>query len=125
MSHTRRRAGFAAMWVLLVIALSAERTPAQTNAKPAESLPNPYRVVENYFKLPDGRTFGSTPAIDIDRDGRSIWVFERCGRAGGGTPCADSPVAPFWPDLRCAVKSQRRDVRQPAWIHVDGKETSG
>jgi sugar lactone lactonase YvrE len=29
--------------------------------------------------MPDGRTWGSTSAIDIDRDGRSIWVGERCG----------------------------------------------
>jgi DNA-binding beta-propeller fold protein YncE len=29
--------------------------------------------------MPDGRTWGSTSAVDIDRDGRSIWVAERCG----------------------------------------------
>ena len=78
-----------------VIVLSAKSAHAQANAKSTESLPNPYRVIENYFKLPEGRTIGSTPAIDIDRDGRSIWVFERCGRASGGTPCVDSPWRPF------------------------------
>ena len=61
---------------------------------PADELPNPYRMIENYFKLPEGRKFGSVAAIDVDRDGRSIWVFERCG-GNGGTPCADSPVAPL------------------------------
>ena len=29
--------------------------------------------------MPEGRTWGSTSAVDIDRDGRSIWVAERCG----------------------------------------------
>ena len=40
---------------------------------------NPYRTVEGWAKMPEGRTWGSTSAVDIDRDGRSIWVAERCG----------------------------------------------
>jgi streptogramin lyase len=51
-------------------------------------LPNPYRTVENWFKLPDGRTWGSTSAIEIDRDG-NLWVAERCGAnscAGSNLP---------------------------------------
>src|SRR5450755_4109817 len=47
---------------------------AQENSKP-----NPYRTIENWAKLPDGRAWGSTSAVDIDRDGRSVWVAERCG----------------------------------------------
>lgn len=41
--------------------------------------PNPYRTVEGWAKMPEGRTWGATSAVDIDRDGRSIWVAERCG----------------------------------------------
>jgi streptogramin lyase len=40
---------------------------------------NPYRTSEGWAKMPPGRTWGSTSAVDIDRDGRSIWVAERCG----------------------------------------------
>jgi sugar lactone lactonase YvrE len=40
---------------------------------------NPYRMVEGWAKLPEGRSWGSTSAVDVDRDGRSIWVAERCG----------------------------------------------
>jgi sugar lactone lactonase YvrE len=29
--------------------------------------------------MPAGRTWGSTSAVDIDQDGTSIWVAERCG----------------------------------------------
>jgi len=94
MSHKRCvRLMLSAMGV--AITLVGARAYAQTNGKAADSLPNPYRVVENYFKLPEGRTLGSTPAIDIDRDGRSIWVFERCGKGSGGTPCVDTHVAPI------------------------------
>ena len=54
------------------------------------SAPNPYRTVENWAKLPDGRTWGQVISADIDRDGKSIWVVERCG----GTSCAKSDLAP-------------------------------
>src|SRR5262245_22604333 len=49
---------------------------------------NPYRE-DGWAKLPDGRKWGATSAIDIDRDG-NIWIFERCG----GITCLGSNVAP-------------------------------
>jgi sugar lactone lactonase YvrE len=54
-------------------------TFAQQAATPVNDPPNPYRTVENVFKMPAGRTWGSTSAVEIDRDGKSIWVAERCG----------------------------------------------
>jgi streptogramin lyase len=59
---------------------SAVRVSTQAEMKPTNDLPNPYQSVENYFKLPDGRTWGSTSAVEIDKDGRSIWIAERCGQ---------------------------------------------
>ena len=41
--------------------------------------PNPYRTIEGWAKMPDGRKWGATSAVDIDKDGRSVWVAERCG----------------------------------------------
>ncbi len=69
------------IFALLLIALSATAagmTYAQT-VTPTNSLPNPYRSVENWAKLPPGRTWGSTSAVAIDPDGTSVWVGERCG----------------------------------------------
>lgn len=40
---------------------------------------NPYRTVENWAQMPPGRAWGSTSAVDIDRDGKAVWVAERCG----------------------------------------------
>ena len=51
---------------------------------------NSYQTIENFFKLPEGRKIGSTAGITIDRDGSSIWVFERCG----GQNCVGSNAAP-------------------------------
>lgn len=72
-------------------------TPAIISVAPARaqadlnSAPNPYRTVENWAKLPAGRTWGQVISSDIDRDGKSIWVVERCG----GTSCANSSLAPI------------------------------
>ena len=54
-------------------------TFAQQTVTPVNEASNPYRTIENFFKMPAGRTWGSTSAVEIDRDGRSIWVAERCG----------------------------------------------
>ena len=59
---------------------SAVRVSTQAEMKPTNDLPNPYQPVQNYFKLPEGRTWGSTSAVEIDKDGKSIWIAERCGQ---------------------------------------------
>ena len=60
-------------------------------AQAPNAQPNPYQTIENYFKLPEGRKIGSTAAIHIDRDGSSLWAFERCGAQS----CVGSTVAPI------------------------------
>ncbi len=52
---------------------------AQDAGQPTNSAPNNYTTIKDHFKLPEGRTWGSTSAVDIDKDGKSIWVAERCG----------------------------------------------
>ena len=52
---------------------------AASDTQPTNDAPNPYRTIEHWAKLPDGRKMGSTSAVDIDKDGKSVWVVERCG----------------------------------------------
>ena len=54
---------------------------AQTTA-PTNSAPNPCRTVERWGEIPEGRIWGSTAGVGIDRDGSNIWVAERCGAQG-------------------------------------------
>ncbi len=85
-----RRASFAlgAVVALTVIALAGAETSAPTN-----SLPNPYRSIEDWAKMPEGRVWGSTSGVDVDRDGKSIWVAERCGKFA--PPSQMKPGQPF------------------------------
>jgi NHL repeat len=62
--------------LLLVVPVLAV---AQDAGQPTNDAPNNYNTIKDYFKLPEGRTWGSTSAVDIDKDGTSIWVAERCG----------------------------------------------
>src|ERR687898_837214 len=57
---------------------AATQGGAWMSATPTNDAPNPYNTVEGWAKLPEGRSWGSTSAVDIDKDGRSIWVAERC-----------------------------------------------
>ncbi|WP_293905407.1 c-type cytochrome [Phenylobacterium sp.] len=53
------------------------------------SQPNPYASDTGFFKLPPGRTMGSSSAVGVDSRGH-IWVADRCG----ANNCAGSPLDP-------------------------------
>lgn len=63
---------------------------AQATAAPTNDAPNPYETIEGFFKMPEGRTWGSTSAVDVAPDGRTIWVAERCG----ANRCVDAKGEP-------------------------------
>jgi len=87
MSHVKRNIAALGIVFALLAGISGEKASAQADPN---SAPNPYRTVENWAKLPEGRSWGQVISADIDRDGKSIWVVERCG----GTSCAKSDLAP-------------------------------
>jgi sugar lactone lactonase YvrE len=74
---------------LLVAALSIAGAYAQSAAP--NSQPNPYRTVEHWYQLPEGRTMGSTSSVGVAPDGH-IWVVDRCGV----NSCAESDLAPIF-----------------------------
>jgi DNA-binding beta-propeller fold protein YncE len=77
--------------IVAVIALSGATEWAQAGDDP-NAAPNPYRLDEGWAKLPEGRKWGAAVGVDIDRDGKSIWVFDRCATADD---CSGSNLAPI------------------------------
>jgi len=69
------RARFA-LGATIVAALSmfARTALTQGDLQPVNDPPNPYQTVEGWAKMPEGRTWGATSAVDIAPDGKSIWV---------------------------------------------------
>jgi sugar lactone lactonase YvrE len=102
---------------LALLGLVAAAVPA-ASIQPTNDLPNPYGTGENWAKLPEGRAWGATSAVEIDRDGKSIWVAERCG----ANTCAgsDLPVVLKFDDTGKLVKSFGSGLFVfPHGIHVD------
>ena len=64
---------------------------APTYAEDPNSAPNTYRPDDAWAKQPMGRGFGSTIGLNVDRDGKSMWIYDRCG----GNSCEGSKIAPL------------------------------
>ena len=62
------------MWVVQ----AGAQVGGSATMTPTNDAPNPYQTIAGWAKLPEGRTWGSTSAVEIDKDGVSIWVAERC-----------------------------------------------
>jgi hypothetical protein len=83
----------AMLWLATAVAVFAGISAGggRVQAEDPNSALNPYHVVEHWAKLPDGRVWGQAIGVDIDRDGTSLWVFDRCG----GKTCEGSNIAPI------------------------------
>ena len=119
MPHIAR--GSLAIALALAVTLIAG---AQSAIAPTNDAPNPYTTIEGWAKMPAGRTWGATSAVDIDRDGVSIWVAERCG-ANGCWNAAEGKMSPL--DVVLKFDANGNMVRSfapgmfvfPHGIHVD------
>jgi sugar lactone lactonase YvrE len=60
-------------------------------AQAQNSYPDPYRMVEGFPADAASLALGQVIGVQIDPDGKSIWIFERCG----GSDCANSDRAPI------------------------------
>src|SRR5260221_3322693 len=91
MSQARQAAAFVILAGAAAVAfISGPNAGAQAMVSPSNDAPNPYQRIEGWAKLPEGRTWGSTSAVDVDKDGKSIWVAERCGpHTPSGNSCLD------------------------------------
>ena len=82
MSLTLRAALFAAGAVGVIAPVHGSNDP--------NSQPNPYQTIQDWAKLPEGRTWGSTAGVYVDAHDH-IWVAERCG----ANSCAGSKLDPI------------------------------
>ncbi len=63
---------------ILASGTSTAQVGGTPDMPPKNDLPNPYETIVGWAKFPEGRTWGATSAVEIDKDGVSIWVAERC-----------------------------------------------
>src|SRR5262245_19838050 len=87
------------------------------SAQAPNSQPNPYRVITNWAKMPEGRVWGSLSAVAVDRAG-NIWVGERCG----ANTCAgkmDAPILQFDPSGKLLRSFGAGMFIFPHGMHID------
>jgi sugar lactone lactonase YvrE len=90
--------GFARFWLtapfVVWIALLPGDVYTQEDIPPVNSGANPYRVIRDWAQLTlEGRPWGGSNGVAIDRDGRSVWAVDRC--SPGTTPgCLGTKATP-------------------------------
>ena len=73
--------------LLLAVLASAITGTAQAQ----NSTPNLFATIDEWAKLPPGRIWGATSAVYPAKDGKNIWIAERCG----ANLCVDSDLDPI------------------------------
>ena len=89
-----------ALTVPVAMAQNARGGTAQTDkVQPVNSGANPYRVIRDWAQLNiEGRPWGGSNGVAIDRDGRSVWAVDRCspGTTPGCLGTKANPVHHFY-----------------------------
>src|SRR5262245_7159042 len=62
-----------------VVVVGCAGLVSNLDTTPTNDLPNPYRAVAPWGKLPEGRAWGALNGVWVDNDGQSLWVVDRCG----------------------------------------------
>ena len=102
----------------IIATSSAASVYTQTSSQPVNDLPNPYQTIEGWAKMPEGRTWGATSAVEIAPDGKSVWVAERCG--ANSCAASDLPAVLKFDETGKLVKSFGAGMFAfPHGIHVD------
>ena len=102
---------------VLTVGLSGGVASAQINEE-VNAGRAPYSLNQSFFTMAEGRTIGSTAGIALDRDGRSIWTFDRCG----DQLCVGSDLAPiqkFDADGNLVQSFGAGMFLRPHGIHID------
>jgi sugar lactone lactonase YvrE len=100
-----------------LLALLAGHGLAQSNSGQNATF-NSYRVDDGWLKVPAGRRMGLATKVALDRDGRSLWVSDRCGAADCVGSMAD-PIAKFDPSGNLVVRFGAGMFNHPHGLHVD------
>ncbi len=78
------------IWTTAAIAIAGWLMHVEVIAQSGSTAAS-YQISQGWAKLPAGRTLGAPAGVAADPDGKSVWVFERCG----GTTCDGSKLAPI------------------------------
>lgn len=124
-----RNRGFCALGVLVLAATANMGLAAEVPPTPPPHDNNDYpdfgyHEVVGWGKLPEGRKWGGISGVDIDRDGKSVWVFDRCGNADDGCNLHkdEDPILKFDQNGNLVKSFGKGLVAYAHGIYVDAKD---
>ena len=94
--------------------------PEHANVEPVNFLPNPYVTQRDFGTLPDGRSWGSVSAVNIDIDGIHVWAGDRCGTNSCATSDVD-PIVKLDPDGNVVQSFGAGELIWPHGMDVDSE----
>src|SRR5262245_49200251 len=119
-------AAIAVVWVMLhvpTVQTQQRGGTVQTDkVQPVNSGANPYRVIRDWAQLSsEGRPWGGSNGVAIDRNGRSVWAVDRCsaGIAPGCLGTKANPIHLFDPSGKEIRSFGGGMFVWPHGIHVD------
>ena len=94
---------------------------AHAGQQPVNNLPNPYETQRNFGTLPDGRSWGSVSAVNVDIDGVHIWAGDRCGTNSCATTPNINPIVKLDPNGRVVAQFGAGQILWPHGMDVDSQ----
>jgi DNA-binding beta-propeller fold protein YncE len=89
----------AVAWIAVLATIASLGLGAELRAQAG---PSPYRLVDDWAKLPNGRPMGAVGKVTMDPDGEHLWAVIRCDARGFdvtpsrfGNECVDSDLDPI------------------------------
>jgi sugar lactone lactonase YvrE len=105
---------------VFALALAGGPSRAQGTIDP-NSAPQTYGLDDGWAKLPAGRKWGAAVGVDIDRDGKSIWVFDRCATADDCSGSNLDPIQHFDADGKLIASFGGGMFNYPHGLYVDAE----
>ncbi len=102
-----------------VFLLPVEPSNAQQQPYGPNDAPNLYKFDYGWAKLPDRRKWGAAVGVDIDRDGKSVWVFDRCESARDCSGSTLDPIMKFDSTGKLVKSFGAGMFASPHGLHVD------
>jgi sugar lactone lactonase YvrE len=120
------RQAHAANYAFGIAILSAAALLSQTgfaqNAGDPNGAPQTYREDPGWAKLIGGRKWGAVSAVDIDRDGKSVWIFDRCETADDCSASNLDPIQKFDASGKMVFSFGKGMFNYPHGIYVDAQD---
>src|SRR5579872_7223610 len=113
-----------ALGAAIVSALALLLAGMPGRAQPApdpNSAPQTYRLDDGWAKLPEGRKWGAAVGVDIDRDGKSVWVFDRCATADDCSQSNLDPIQHFDANGKLIASFGAGMFNYPHGLYVDAQ----